>query len=57
MPHWPVSTRPRLAGFQVSTEAGLYFLGLHWMHTIGSAAFFGVGNDAAFIAEHMRRHH
>jgi len=41
----------------ITSSPGLYFLGLHWMHTIGSAAFFGVGNDAAFIAEHMRRHY
>lgn len=41
----------------ISPSPGLYFLGLHWMHTIGSAAFFGVGNDAKFIAEHMRRPH
>ncbi|UVC11589.1 NAD(P)-binding domain-containing protein [Rhizobium sp. TH2] len=32
---------------------GLYFLGLHWMHTLKSGLFFGVGEDAAFIAEHI----
>jgi putative flavoprotein involved in K+ transport len=32
---------------------GLYFLGLHLMHTIKSGTLFGVGADALFIAEHM----
>lgn len=40
----------------ISSSPGLYFVGLHWMHTIGSAAFFGVGDDAAHIAKHMRQH-
>ena len=40
----------------ITSSPGLYFVGLHWMHTYGSAAFFGVGADAAFIADHMRRH-
>jgi putative flavoprotein involved in K+ transport len=30
---------------------GLYFLGLHWMHTFKSGALFGVGDDAAHIAD------
>jgi putative flavoprotein involved in K+ transport len=30
---------------------GLYFLGLHWMHTFKSGALFGVGEDAAHIAD------
>jgi putative flavoprotein involved in K+ transport len=29
---------------------GLYFLGLHWMHSFKSGALFGVGDDAAHIA-------
>ena len=29
---------------------GLYFLGLHWMHSFKSGALFGVGEDAAHIA-------
>ena len=41
----------------ITSSPGFYFLGLHWMHTIGSAAFFGVGDDAAFLAEHMRGRH
>lgn len=35
----------------VTPVPGLYFLGLHWMHTIKSALFMGVGEDAAHIAE------
>ena len=35
--------------------AGLYFLGLHWMHTFKSGALFGVGEDAGHIAEHIDR--
>lgn len=30
---------------------GLYFLGLHWMHSFKSGALFGVGEDAGHIAE------
>lgn len=37
----------------VSSCPGLYFLGLHWMHTLKSDLLFGVGEDAAFIAEHI----
>ena len=32
---------------------GLYFLGLHWMHTFKSGLFAGVGSDAEYLAEHM----
>jgi putative flavoprotein involved in K+ transport len=32
---------------------GLYFLGLRRTHAISSALLAGVGNDAAFIAEHI----
>ena len=36
------------------TEApGLYFLGLHWMHTFKSGLLAGVGSDADYLAEHM----
>ena len=37
----------------VSTAAGLYFLGLRWQHTTGSALLGWVGHDAAFIAEQI----
>jgi putative flavoprotein involved in K+ transport len=32
---------------------GLYFLGLHWMHTFKSGLFSGVGSDAEYLAERM----
>ena len=37
----------------VSERPGLYFLGLHWMHTFRSGLFSGVGPDAEHIADHM----
>jgi putative flavoprotein involved in K+ transport len=37
----------------VSPAPGLYFLGLHWMHTFKSGLFSGVGSDAQYLAEHM----
>jgi putative flavoprotein involved in K+ transport len=32
---------------------GLYFLGLHWMHSFKSGALFGVGEDAEYIADRI----
>lgn len=37
----------------VTDQPGLYFLGLHWLHTIKSGLFLGVGEDAAHVAEHI----
>jgi putative flavoprotein involved in K+ transport len=37
----------------VSPVAGLYFLGLHWMHTIKSGLLCGVGDDAEYLADHI----
>ena len=37
----------------VTKIPGLYFLGLHWMHTFGSGLPSYVGRDAAYIAGHM----
>lgn len=37
----------------VTEHAGLYFLGLHWLHTLKSGLFLGVGKDAQHVAEHM----
>jgi putative flavoprotein involved in K+ transport len=34
---------------------GVYFLGLHWMHTFRSAVIAYVGRDAAYIADHIDR--
>lgn len=39
----------------VTQRPGLYFLGLHWMHTIKSGLLSGVGSDAEYLAEHMAR--
>jgi putative flavoprotein involved in K+ transport len=37
----------------VTAFPGLYFVGLHWLHTSKSALLFGVGDDAAYIAAHL----
>lgn len=37
----------------VSAVPGLYLLGLHWMHTFKSGGFFGVGDDAAYLADRI----
>jgi putative flavoprotein involved in K+ transport len=37
----------------VTNQPGLYFLGLHWMHTIKSGLFLGIAEDAAHVAEHI----
>jgi putative flavoprotein involved in K+ transport len=37
----------------VTQVPGLYFLGLHWMHTFKSGLFSGVGSDADYLAQHM----
>lgn len=37
----------------VTDVAGLYFLGLAWQHTRGSALLGFVGDDAAFIASRV----
>ncbi len=40
----------------VTASPGLYFLGLSWMHSRGSALLGWVKEDAAYIAEQMRKH-
>ena len=37
----------------VSGMTGLYFLGLPWMYTRGSATLGGVSKDASYLAEYM----
>jgi putative flavoprotein involved in K+ transport len=37
----------------VSTQPGLYFLGLPWLHTWGSGRFSGVARDAEYVVEHL----
>jgi putative flavoprotein involved in K+ transport len=38
----------------VTLVPGLYFLGLPWLHTRGSARFFGAARDARFLADHIQ---
>lgn len=40
----------------VTDVEGLYFLGLHWMHTFKSGTFLGIGADAEHIADHVTEH-
>jgi putative flavoprotein involved in K+ transport len=37
----------------VTELPGLYFVGLHWLHTAGSALFAGVGADAEHVVDHL----
>jgi putative flavoprotein involved in K+ transport len=37
----------------VTHQAGLYFLGLPWLHTWGSGRFSGVARDAYYLAEQI----
>jgi putative flavoprotein involved in K+ transport len=37
----------------VTALPGIYFLGLRRMHTVKSSFLFGVGEDAAYLAEHI----
>jgi putative flavoprotein involved in K+ transport len=37
----------------VTSYQGLYFVGMPWLHTQKSGLLAGVGDDAAFIAEHI----
>jgi putative flavoprotein involved in K+ transport len=40
----------------VTNVPGLYFLGLAWQHTRGSALLGWVKDDAAFLARHIGEH-
>jgi putative flavoprotein involved in K+ transport len=37
----------------VTEVSGLYFIGLHWLHTWGSGLFYGVGRDAEYVVNHL----
>ena len=39
-----------------SPIAGLYFVGLHWLHKRKSALFLGVGEDAEHVVATIARH-
>jgi putative flavoprotein involved in K+ transport len=41
----------------VTNIPGLYFLGLSWQHTRGSALLGFVNNDAAYLADQIAAHH
>ena len=45
--HQPVQNRG------VTSCPGAYFVGLHWMHKYTSGTLFGVGEDAAYVAQHI----
>ena len=38
----------------VTEYPGLFFLGLHWMHTVKSGLFLGIGEDARYIADQIQ---
>ncbi|HEY2024164.1 MSMEG_0569 family flavin-dependent oxidoreductase [Paraburkholderia sp.] len=38
----------------ITPQAGLYFIGLPWLHTWGSGRFSGVARDAAYVVEAIR---
>lgn len=38
----------------VTEQPGLYFLGLHWLHTLKSGLLLGVGEEAAHVVEHIK---
>ncbi|MBS0353633.1 MAG: NAD(P)-binding domain-containing protein [Proteobacteria bacterium] len=38
----------------VTAQEGLYFIGLPWLHNKRSGLLSGVGEDAAYVAEHIR---
>ena len=38
----------------VSDLPGLYFCGQHWLHTFASGGFYGIGDDPAHLAGHIR---
>jgi putative flavoprotein involved in K+ transport len=37
----------------VTETDGFYFIGLHWLHSWGSGLFYGMGEDAQFVADHI----
>jgi putative flavoprotein involved in K+ transport len=48
---WPVQQRG------VSEHAGLYLVGLNWLHKRKSALLFGVGEDAEHVVTHLAAAH
>ena len=40
----------------ISNMKGLFFIGLPWLHTRGSATLGGIKKDAAFLTEHIQQY-
>ena len=40
----------------VTEFAGLYFVGLHWLYNLKSDLLIGVGEDAAYVVDHIVDH-
>jgi putative flavoprotein involved in K+ transport len=40
----------------VTSQPGLYFIGLPWLHTWGSGRFSGVKQDAQYLCEYMQKY-
>ena len=53
-PVFDVARYPRTAR-GVTEIPGLYFMGLNWMHKRKSGIIYGVGEDAAWVVEHIAR--
>jgi putative flavoprotein involved in K+ transport len=39
----------------ISSTDGIYYIGLPWLHTRGSATLGGVGKDALFLSNHIKK--
>ena len=39
----------------VTESQGLYFVGLHWLHTFGSGLFYQVGRDSKYVVDDLCR--
>jgi putative flavoprotein involved in K+ transport len=53
LPVFDQDGRPRHESGVVESEPGLYFVGLHFLHSLSSAMIHGVGRDAERIAERI----
>jgi len=38
----------------VTPVGGIYFCGLHWLHTLASGLIWGTGRDAQYVARVIR---
>jgi len=51
LPVFDEDGRPRHESGRVTSEPGLHFVGLHFLHALSSAMVHGVGRDAARVAD------